>query len=224
MTLLHLLRVWRIRQLSLGQPGFHFQIIVIDPRFVSSYTFLRKSGSLVVVWIKSLAAAAACSFCSGSRSHRTNFPPLHVKTLRQNLGHSSFWNPQISFYFSHCQLPIFVDCSPYMFNTLRCSTCCRPSRMWITFNRFLTIFEAFVPQFYLHFTHYIIHKSLLSPLNSFMEECSSLTQNFLFNFNFLLLFNYSCVAFLPIPPPHPSQTPVPPPLPPSPLILSMCTL
>ena len=36
-------------------------------------TFLRKSGSLVVVWIKSLATAAQCSFCSGNRSHWTNF-------------------------------------------------------------------------------------------------------------------------------------------------------
>ena len=36
-------------------------------------TFLRKSGSLVVVWIKSLATAAQCSFCTSSRSHRTNF-------------------------------------------------------------------------------------------------------------------------------------------------------
>ena len=31
-------------------------------------TFLRKSGSLVVVWIKSSATAARCSFCSGGRS------------------------------------------------------------------------------------------------------------------------------------------------------------
>ena len=36
-------------------------------------TFLRKSGSLVVVWIKSLATAAQYSFCSGSRSCRTHF-------------------------------------------------------------------------------------------------------------------------------------------------------
>ena len=35
-------------------------------------SFWRKSGSLVVVWIKSLAMAAWCSFCSGSRSCRTN--------------------------------------------------------------------------------------------------------------------------------------------------------
>ena len=36
-------------------------------------TFLRKSGSRVVVWMESLATAAWCSFCSGSRSHRKNF-------------------------------------------------------------------------------------------------------------------------------------------------------
>ena len=39
-------------------------------------TFL-KSGSLVAAWIKSLATAAWCSFCSGSRSHRTNFATTH---------------------------------------------------------------------------------------------------------------------------------------------------
>ena len=36
-------------------------------------TFLRKSGSPVAVWIKSLATASWCSFCSGSRKHRMNF-------------------------------------------------------------------------------------------------------------------------------------------------------
>ena len=40
---------------------------------------------------------------------------------------------------------IFADCSPCMFNVFRCSTCCRLSRTWIPFNRFSTIFEAFVP-------------------------------------------------------------------------------
>ena len=44
--------------------------------------------------------------------------------------------------------PIFVDSSPYMFNILGCSACCRPSSTWTTFNRFSTIFEAFVPHFY----------------------------------------------------------------------------
>ena len=36
-------------------------------------TFLRKSCLLVEVWMKSLATAASLSFCSGSRSHGTNF-------------------------------------------------------------------------------------------------------------------------------------------------------
>ena len=40
-------------------------------------TFLRKPGSLVVVWIKSLATAAQCSFCSGSRSCGMNFATMH---------------------------------------------------------------------------------------------------------------------------------------------------
>ena len=40
-------------------------------------SFLRKSGSLVVVWIKSLATAAWCSFCSGNRSLRKNFATTH---------------------------------------------------------------------------------------------------------------------------------------------------
>ena len=45
--------------------------------------------------------------------------------------------------------------------------CCRPSKTWITFNRFLTIFEAFLPHFYLHCTHYNIPESLLNHPNSF---------------------------------------------------------
>ena len=64
-----------------------------------------------------------------------------------------------------------------MFNILRCSVCCRPSRMWITFNRFLTIFEAFVPHFHLRCTHCIVPKSFwIIPIVS-VEECSSFRQN-----------------------------------------------
>ena len=64
-------------------------------------------------------------------------------------------------------LPIFVDCSQYMFNILRCSAYCRPSRTQITFNTFSTIFEAFVPHFYLCCTHCIIPERLLNHPNSF---------------------------------------------------------
>ena len=92
----------------------------------------------------------------------------HTEIFLENLRHNSFLNPQISFQFSHFPLPIFVDCSLYMFNTLRCSACCRPSRMWITFNRFLTIFEAFVPHFYLCCTNCINPKSYLNHLNNFL--------------------------------------------------------
>ena len=53
---------------------------------------------------------------------------FHAKILHQNLGQSTFWNFQTGFWFSHCQSPIFVDCSPYTFNILRCSACCRPYR------------------------------------------------------------------------------------------------
>ena len=49
---------------------------------------------------------------------------------------------------------------------LRCSACCRPSRIWITSNRFSTIFVVFVPHFYSCCTHYIVPKSLLNHLNS----------------------------------------------------------
>ena len=44
---------------------------------------------------------------------------FHAKILCQTLGHSSFGDPHISFYFSHYQSvrEIFVDCSPYTFNT-----------------------------------------------------------------------------------------------------------
>ena len=66
-----------------------------------------------------------------------------------------------------------------MFNIHRCSACCRPSRIQITFNRFSTIFEVFVPHF--------IHTALIaSSLKAFWiiqivsaEECSSFMQNLL---------------------------------------------
>ena len=61
-----------------------------------------------------------------------------------------------------------VDCSPYMFNILRCPICCRPSTVWITFNGFLTIFDVFVPHFYLYCTHCIVLRSLLNHPNSFL--------------------------------------------------------
>ena len=75
-------------------------------------------------------------------------------------------------------LLIFADCSPHMFNILRRSACCRPSRKWITFNRFSTIFEAFVPYFYLLCTHWVIPESLLNHPNSFHGRIFKLNTKF----------------------------------------------
>ena len=100
---------------SRSQPQTHDSFLVM--------TFLSKSGSWVVVCIRSLATAARCSFCSGSRSRGMDFAVTHfmprscVKISDTNL--SSFWRPQISFQVSHRQSLIFVDGSPYTFDTLR---------------------------------------------------------------------------------------------------------
>ena len=117
--------------------------------------------------MKPLPPAARCSFCSGSSSHRTSFATCFTSRLCRNLGHSGVWNPQISFWILHCQSLIFVVRGPYMFDILRCSACCRPSRTFITFNKFSAIFEACVPRFYLRFPHCIVPESLLNHLNSF---------------------------------------------------------
>ena len=65
-----------------------------------------------------------------------------------------------------------------MFNILRCSACCRPSRAQITSNKFSTIFEALVPHFYLRCTHCIVPESLLSHLNSFCGGMFKLNTKF----------------------------------------------
>ena len=91
---------------------------------------------------------------------------FYAKILHPNL-RLWFLDSQISFWCSHCQMLIFVDYSPYTFNILGSSVCCRPSRMWIIFSRFSTIFEAFVPHFYLYCSHCIIPESLLYHPNTF---------------------------------------------------------
>ena len=73
---------------------------------------------------------------------------------------------------------IFVDCSPYAFNPLRCSACCGPSRMWITLKRFSTTLEVFVPHFYLCCSHCIVPKSLMNYLNSFHRGMFKLNAKF----------------------------------------------
>ena len=124
---------------------------------------LRKPGSLVVVWIKSSATAAPCSFCSGSRSHGTSFATTHFM-------------PRSCIKILNTAVLGIPRSASYMFNILGCSACCRPPRTRITFNRSLTIFEVFVPHFYLHCTHYMVSEILLSHLIVSKEKCSNLTQ------------------------------------------------
>ena len=113
------------------------------------------STMFLLLWRKKLWASLAVMF--------------HAKILRQSLGHSSLGTPRSASasLTERGQSLIFADCSPYTFHTLRCSAGCRPSRTQITFNRFSTIFEGFVPHFYLCCTHCIVPESLLNHLNSF---------------------------------------------------------
>ena len=79
-----------------------------------------------------------------------------------------------------------------MFNILRCSACCRPSRTWIPFNRFSAIFEAFVPYFYLRRTQLHVPKSLLYHLNSFCGGMLKLNAKFDADLLLYLLKHVEC--------------------------------
>ena len=140
-------------------------------------TFLRKSGSLVAVWIKSLTTAAQCSFCSGGRSWRTNFattcfmPRSCIKisdTVVFGIPRSDSSSPTIT---------DLYDCSPCTLNILRCSACCRlPERGSLSTHSWPSL---------KHLCHTFICAALgaLSPKAFWIirtvstEECSSLTQN-----------------------------------------------
>ena len=78
-----------------------------------------------------------------------------------------------------------------MFNILGCFACCRPSRMWITFNRFSA---TFVLHFYLCCTHCIVPKSLLNYLNSFCEGTFKLNAKFDAHSLFYSLTHFECVS------------------------------
>ena len=62
-----------------------------------------------------------------------------------------------------------------MFNILQCSACCRPSRTWMTFDRFSA---TFVLHFYLCCTHCIVPKSLLNLLNTYCRGMFKLNAKF----------------------------------------------
>ena len=89
---------------------------------------------------------------------------------------------------SHCQSPIFIDCSPYTFYILRCSACCRPSRMWVTFNRLSN--DSYLKHFCC--THCIVPKSLLNHPNSFHRGMFKLNAKFDADLLLYLLSHFEC--------------------------------
>ena len=117
-------------------------------------TFLRKAGSLVAVWIKSLAPSAWRSFSSGSRSCRMNFAPTPFmpRSCVKISGTVVFGIPDQLLVLTLSVTDLCWLRPIYTFNILRRSDCCRSSRTCIGFKRFSTILEAFVPHFYLHCT------------------------------------------------------------------------
>ena len=124
---------------------------------------------MVVVWIKSLAAALRCSFCSGSKSCGTNFAMtcFMVRSCIKISDTVVFGIPRSassSHTVSRRSLLIAAHTHSTFSDVLLVG---RPSRTWITFNTFLSMFETFVPHFYLHCTHCIVPKSLLNHLSSF---------------------------------------------------------
>ena len=140
--------------------------------------FLRKPHSLVAVWIKSLATAARCSFCSGSRSHGMNFATtcFMPRSCIKNLRPGSFWIPR-SAASSHTVSHDICWLQPIHIQLLRCSAHCRPSRTWIIFNYSWPSLKDLC--------HIFICAALIaSSPKAFwiiwtvsVKECSSLTQN-----------------------------------------------
>ena len=127
----------------------------------------------------SLATTAQCCFLSGSRSYGTNFamtcfmPRSCIKILDTvvfRIPRSAFISRTVS------HQPLFI--ASHTCSTFLVSAYCRPSRIWITFNRFLTLFEVYVPQFYLCCTHCIIIESLLNCPNSFHRGMFKLNTKF----------------------------------------------
>ena len=144
--------------------------------------------------MKSLAIVAQCSFCSGSRSRGTNFATTHFmpRSCVKLLDTVIFGVPgsaSSSHTVSCRSLLIVATCA---FSILRCSACCRPSSMWITFNIFLTIFEVFVPHFYLRCIYCIIPKSFLNPLNSVHGGVFKLNAKFDADLLLYLLSHFEC--------------------------------
>ena len=75
---------------------------------------------------------------------------------------------------------------------LRCPACCRPSGLWITFDRISTIFAASVPHCSLCCTHCFIPESLLNHPHSYCEGMFKLNAKFDAHSLLCLLSYFEC--------------------------------
>ena len=69
--------MWRTRWLPLGWLGLPFQIIAVDPWFISGYDLLEEIWFIGGGLNQVISNINTCSFCSGSRSHRMDFAMTH---------------------------------------------------------------------------------------------------------------------------------------------------
>ena len=131
-------------------------------------SFLRKYGSFEAVWMKSLVTAARCSFCSSSRSCRTNFAMtcFMLRSCIKILDTVVLGIPRSassSHTVSHQSLLIAARTHSTFSGVLlaaglpECGSLSTDS--WPSW--------SIVSPFYLHCTHCIIPKSLLNHMNSF---------------------------------------------------------
>ena len=141
-------------------------------------TFLRKSGSLVEVFIKSLTTEAWCNFCSGSRSHG------------MILQHVSCQDPA-----SKSWMQWFLESADQLLvPTLSVADLCWLQPVHVQHSQVLCLLQAFQNMDHFstdswlslkHLCHTFICAALIAlSLKAFwiiwmvsMEECSALTQN-----------------------------------------------
>ena len=79
--------------------GLCFQIRAVDPQFISSYDLLEEIWFIVSGLNQVISSSSTMFLLLWSQKPQSEFchSTFHAEILHQNLGHSSFWNPQISF-------------------------------------------------------------------------------------------------------------------------------
>ena len=146
-----------------------------------------------MVWIKSLATAAWCFFCSGSRSHRTNVAmTFFMSRSCVNISNTVVFGIPRSASSSHT-----VTYQPLL---IAARTCSIFSGVLLvaglpecgSLSRFFSIFEAFMPQIHLYCTHCIISESFLNHPNSFQGGMFKLNTKFDADSLLYLLSHFEC--------------------------------